>query len=143
MSIPKLYDLKENTIIPHPTSQEYYNYLINLKIDNENLFLKAINNLPTTDINYVFEKTNMPQSVQNLNHIRTGLVFNLLTNRICENCGDKSNIIKLKICSECCLSWYCSEKCQHEHWDSHKLRCCKPDAPLDNGYQKITLVNTA
>ena len=144
MNIPKLYNIpvSENFILPDHGSHELFQYITNIKINNENLFMKGFNNIPSTDIQYVFNITKEPLTEENINKVKCWLVFNRLANRICEKCGDKKDIIKLQICSECCLSWYCSEKCQYEDWNRHKLRCNKPDAPLDQGYQKIVLLQT-
>ena len=38
------------------------------------------------------------------------------------------------------ISWYCNEDCQKKHWNIHKKRCCNKDGPLDEGYQKISLL---
>ena len=65
--------------------------------------------------------------------------FNLLANRICEQCGDKSDITRLSICGSCALAWYCSKECQEKHWPTHKLRCCKKDGPLNKGYQAMAI----
>jgi len=41
----------------------------------------------------------------------------------CNNCGDKEKDIKK--CSGCFLVWYCSQKCQREHWSQHADQCKK------------------
>lgn len=101
------------------------------------LFSTAINNLPRADINYV---TNISGSFNP--NTRLLLTFNRLVNPICECCGNKEDITKLMICNRCCLSWYCNKACATSHHETHKLRCCKSDGPLDEGFQKIVMFKT-
>jgi hypothetical protein len=70
---------------------------------------------------------------------RTMLVFNLLANRICEECGDKTDITKLLLCKNCHLAWYCGDECARRHWPTHGLRCGKRGGPLNRGYQAISI----
>jgi len=45
-------------------------------------------------------------------------------NPMCFLCGEQSTIEKLKRCSRCKLSLYCSKECQMAHWkDAHKKLC--------------------
>lgn len=43
----------------------------------------------------------------------------------CDNCkADASGKgVKLKMCSACHTSWYCSSQCQRQHWKTHKPHC--------------------
>jgi hypothetical protein len=92
-------------------------------------------NIPATDLTTVIEKVGTHMSEANL---RAALAMNLLTNRICEQCGEKPHFHgALKLCTSCCLAWYCDKSCQRQHWGTHQLRCCKPDGPLNKGYQEM------
>ena len=103
--------------------------------------MKGVSNIPIKDITTITD--NMTDSDgkphEKIMKASQMLAFNLLTNRICESCGYKDIPIKLSICSNCVLSWYCSKECQRRHWDTHKLRCCNRQGPLDTGYQQINL----
>eukprot|EP01084_Bolivina_argentea_P269378 457798_1 len=49
-------------------------------------------------------------------------IYNLQKQRVCANCQSFSN--RLKTCSKCKMSWYCSKKCQKIAWKKfHKLHC--------------------
>ena len=111
-------------------------------VRGENLFLKGVNNLPLKDIEKVFNITSEGEepTQEKVTHLAQMLTFNLLANRICEQCGDKRDLTKLSICGSCALAWYCSKECQERHWSTHKLRCCKKDGPLNTGYQAIAMV---
>ena len=41
----------------------------------------------------------------------------------CANCHKKPTGVKLKRCSNCQLSQYCSIYCQRENWKEHKVAC--------------------
>jgi hypothetical protein len=143
MSLPKLYKFPHETPgfkLPPHGSQELMWYLNWLKLeDNEPFVLKAVNNLPEADTEVLLNV--MKDDPQPLEEKRKQAAlmctFNLLANRICEQCGDKSDITQLSICNSCALAWYCSKECQEKHWPTHKLRCCKKDGPLNKGYQAI------
>jgi hypothetical protein len=143
--VPYLYnipvDLNNNFKLPEHGSDELMHYITNLKTrDNKLIGQKAIENIPIKDINLVLNKINPrigPELINQVSILRHALAYNRLANRICEQCGDKNDIIKLMICEDCCLSWYCSKECQVKHWNTHQLRCCNEYGPLDKGYQAI------
>lgn len=145
MSIPALYHFPNETndfTLPSFGSQESIIYYTSLMLeDGKNLFFTASNNIPLVDINTVINQcpSNEPFE-QRCPMLKQQLAFNRLSNRICEACGDKSDIRKLSICTDCCLSWYCSKECQVRHWSTHKQRCCNINGPLDNGYQQIAIL---
>ena len=144
MSVPKLYKIpheRDGLKLPPHGSQELLYYITWLRTeDNQLLFEKAYKNIPNSDVDYLLNVTKEPSTQQERTKLSQMLAFNRLANRICENCGDKKDITKLSICNDCGLAWYCSKECQTNHWDIHKLRCCKPDGPLDEGYQAIALL---
>ena len=41
----------------------------------------------------------------------------------CKNCGKIAVEEKFKHCSKCEITYYCSEKCQKDHWKIHKTEC--------------------
>ena len=151
LSIPKLYKIpheKDGFRLPPPGTQELLYYITWLRIDdNKLLFERAFKNVPKADIDLLINKTKETEGEivdiekKRLQYAQM-LAFNILANRICDHCGDKKDITKLSICSDCALSWYCSKECQQRHLNTHKLRCCQPDGPLDRGYQAIALLNT-
>jgi hypothetical protein len=145
MSIPDLYKIPNETSstrLPDHGSPELIKYITTLKFANsENLFMKGVSNLPVKDISTITDRMTdddgPPQ--ERIMKATQMLTFNLLTNRICEGCGDKSIVTNLSICSSCALAWYCSKECQTQHWDTHKLRCCNRQGPLDTGFQTIVI----
>lgn len=142
MSIPYLYKIPhEKPGFQLPPQPYLIQYISSLSMENgENLFIKAVNNMPNKDIQLVVEKMtddNRIPAEEKVNKAASMLTFNLLANRICEECGDKSDITKLSICGSCALAWYCSKECQEKHWSKHQLRCCNKDGPLNDGYQAI------
>ena len=145
MSLPNLFKIPHEIPgfkLPPHGSQELIWYIEWLKMENgESLLLKGINNLPSIDIHTILElMKNDPKPLQEkINQSAMMCTFNLLANRICEQCGDKSDITQLSICGSCALAWYCSKECQEKHWPTHKLRCCKKDGPLNKGYQAIAV----
>ncbi len=146
MSVPELYKIPHEVpgfqIPPHGSPMQVQ-YITSLKMGNgENMFLKGVNNLPIKDIEKVFNVTSEGEepTQEKVTHLAQMLTFNLLANRICEQCGDKRDLTKLSICGSCALAWYCSKECQERHWSTHKLRCCKKDGPLNTGYQAIAMV---
>ena len=146
MSVPDLYKIPHEVpgfkLPPHGT-QELIWYINWLKMENgDSLLMKAINNLPHADVEKIVplmvdDPKPLHEKVQQAAMMCT---FNLLSNRICEQCGDKSDIVRLSLCGSCALAWYCSKECQEKHCPTHKLRCCKPDGPLNNGYQAIAIL---
>lgn len=148
MALPNLYKFpheKESFQIPFPGSPQQVQYITTLTTDSgENVFMKGIQNMPNADINVIAEKMTSSMIHPEARYVQASqmLTFNLLSNRICEQCGYKTDIRELLICTGCCLAWYCSKTCQENHWGTHRLRCAKKDGPLNTGYQAITLVNT-
>lgn len=149
--VPELFDIPVATgfKLPEHGSRELLEYIVSLTTpDGNSLFMKASYYIPTVDILKVVStiaRHNKESHTEELTkekslEIAQQLCFNRLANRICENCGDKSNIIKLQICQNCCLSWYCNKECQRNHWNKHKLRCCNRNGPLDDGYQAIMML---
>lgn len=58
--------------------------------------------------------------------------------RICANCLYVAPREKLKACSSCRLFHYCSEKCQHRHWENaHKVVCKKASQFILNEVSKL------
>lgn len=156
-TIPTLHNITcEDGFILPPHGPELINYIAQLYIpckdnssDVESLLHRAICNVPVADVELVMDHINKhsllsvesPKSPDKLKEqctIQVALIR--LSNRICEHCGDKSNILRLQLCSECALSWYCNSTCQAAHWDTHKRRCCQVNGPLDMGYQQLAFV---
>lgn len=147
MSLPTLYHFPEETNsfnLPEHGSRELINYVTTLTLNNDNVFGKAMYYLPDADSQLLLDLPgqfeNEPQEVK-LSRMKQSVVFMRLTNRICEFCGDKRDIRKLKICADCCISWYCSKDCQANHWPIHKQRCQQKNGPLDKGYQQLAFLD--
>ena len=147
MSIPTLYKFPNETNefqLPDFGTQELIAYLASLTFeDGTSVFMTGLRNIPVADIQLLSTYAKREQNETNETFIqRLGqmILFNRLSNRICEKCGDKHDIRKLSLCRDCGLSWYCSKECQEQHWSTHKLRCCKQDGPLDKGYQQMTFL---
>ena len=73
------------------------------------------------------------------------VVLNRLNNPICNFCLDKKDTSKLLVCDACNMTFYCSEKCQHEDWlnplrQSHRDWCCNSTAKPDEGPLQMILV---
>ena len=147
IDLPELYSIPSSPDfeLPKYGSKELIDYVLKLEIEkNELMYMRALENLPDTDIFYLMKNTNLELEQKNnekIRHLAQCHVLNRLSKRICDNCGNKSNIMKLKLCNKCCISWYCSKECQMKHSAIHKLRCCNRSGPLDLGYQKILLIS--
>lgn len=137
---PELYKFPHeiNTFhIPNHGTPELVNYVLSLQLnDGTSVIQRGMANLPDADVNIIMPYMENKNDMQ----ARASLTINRLTNRICEKCGDKSDIRCLMICKDCCLSWYCSKRCQESDWERHMLRCCRPGGPLDTGYQGIAIM---
>jgi len=148
MPPPDLYKIPHETSsfrLPEHGSPNLVLYISNLTTaGGGNLLVTAASNVPIADINKVlpYMEADDTSPIDKCAKVAKMLAFNRLANRICEECGDKSDLTALSICSDCALSWYCSKECQRQHWDTHKLRCCKRTGPLDTGYQAIALLET-
>jgi len=145
MSVPDLYKIPHETSssrLPEHGSQELIQYLTTLTFaDGDNLFMRGVSNMPVKDITLITDRMTDGDGPANERVMKAAqmLTFNRLANRICEECSYKNTLTNLSICSGCALAWYCSKECQARHWNTHKLRCCKRDGPLDDGYQAIVL----
>ena len=145
MSVPDLYKIPNETSssrLPEHGSQELIQYITTLTFANgENLFMRGVSKMPVVDISMITSRMTDGDGPANERDMKAAqmLTFNRLANRICEECSYKKTLTNLSICSGCALSWYCSKECQTRHWNTHKLRCCKSDGPLDTGYQAIVL----
>lgn len=129
-------------------SRELIDYIMTHTINNECLINKAMVNVPINDINLIAEHIAHSENKEldeqflkdNYNDIIFQIIITRLSYRVCEHCGNINKPSELKICGDCCLSWYCNKECQKAHWSIHKLRCCNRKGPLDEGYQKIQII---
>ena len=48
--------------------------------------------------------------------------MNNANNKNCGSCSKQNCSLK---CSQCLVQYYCSSKCQKEHWKLHKSKCIK------------------
>ncbi|KAJ4491700.1 hypothetical protein C8R41DRAFT_981415 [Lentinula lateritia] len=53
------------------------------------------------------------------------------------NTSEESPAVRLRRCGKCKLVWYCSKKCQQEHWPLHKSDCS--DNPDDAELRRIVM----
>jgi len=112
-------------------------------MDAKDPFNIAVGNVPKCDIKLIRNQvlTTNPALANNELRIREVIVNNRWCNKICDTCLNKRDPDKLMHCGRCCLTFYCNRECQRKDWDRHKLRCCKPDGPLDKGPQELVFVN--
>lgn len=63
-------------------------------------------------------------------------------NPICarENCDERSRA-RLKVCSRCCLVFYCSKGCQRTDWGEHNRRCGNVHGPAEGGKLRLALIH--
>ena len=145
MDVPKLYHFPtENDSFTMPgfgtfELQRYITEQLRLE-DGTNVFTKGIQNMCLVDMEHVLPllKPECNETDEDM-VIKAAqmLTFNRLANRICEECGDKSNIKQLSLCTACCTSWYCGQTCQLKHWSTtHKHRCRQMDGPADTKYNQ-------
>jgi hypothetical protein len=114
-------------------------------LTNENwltLLAEAITHMPITDVNCVLGHANkdLPEEEQkemSERDIRVMLVYLRYSNAICDQCSAKGHGVDLRLCPACKIVFYCSEECRAEHAHKHASRCCKPNAPLDDGPQQL------
>jgi NADH pyrophosphatase NudC (nudix superfamily) len=148
-SVPKLYHFPMETDsfkIPEFGSQQLLQYINTLYFDDinhEHVLTLAIHNMVLADIEallpYMQTNLNITDEEKVLNAAQT-LVFNRLSNRICDKCGNKHDIKKLSLCRNCGMTWYCSKKCQVEHWPKHIERCCQSNGPVETGYMAMAVL---
>lgn len=107
------------------------------------LFLAAVNNVPDADVN-LLESFGGPTPSAGFpstrNQLRVVLALNRWTNKICDQCLDKSNVSALQPCPACALAFYCSQECREKAAAAHAARCCKRDGPLDKGPMAIVIM---
>jgi len=129
---PALIDLHETSLPPHGSEA------LLAHLNGFEWLPRAMASLPDADIEHVRAAIDIPES--EWESLRYHLVCNRLANRICEACGDKHDLTKLRLCSGCHLSWFCGSTCAQRQWKIHQLRCGKTDGPLDTGFQAIVMV---
>lgn len=56
--------------------------------------------------------------------------MNNANNKNCGSCSKQNCPLK---CSQCLVQYYCSSKCQKEHWKLHKSKCIKKDEKKEYG----------
>ena len=95
-------------------------------------FRKAVSNVPDADVRVIQQMSTEKMTTDD--YLRTMLAFNRWANRICDQCWDKSDLSKLRACSECALAFYCSTECKEKASVKHAERCCNRAGPLDDGY---------
>lgn len=119
--------------------------------------------IATEEISRKIEATKRHKTEQTLDiriQMRQALTYNRLANRICNLCCDKSDTKRLKVCSACHMTFYCSTECQAADWNgdfasssttknaafagparlAHSKWCCKKDAPPDTGPMRTAIV---
>lgn len=109
------------------------------------LLAEANQHVPQADVDLFRHAAGTPDAfdkVKNMteDEVRTVLVSLRYSNSICDKCWKKGPNVKLLVCAACKLVFYCSEACRAGHTEKHAQRCCKPDGPLDDGPQQLTLV---
>lgn len=70
------------------------------------------------------------------------IAFNRLANKICSQCGNKTDVSRLIECSECQLTHYCNRECMDQHATTHQRWCCQPDGKRDSGYLQVVILET-
>ena len=147
MSLPQLYKIPHETdtfTMPEPGTQNCLMYACNLAFsDKSSILLKGMDNIPIADVELLSQHaTNMDNLPEDkyVSQLKAQLASLRLMNRICEKCGYKQDIKKLKICTKCGLTWYCSDNCQQQDHSRHILRCANVNGPLDTGYQQLAFL---
>lgn len=51
------------------------------------------------------------------------IAFLKLANGICSHCQKHDDLLALKLCEDCCFTWYCNEECRTKHCAEHKKQC--------------------
>jgi hypothetical protein len=123
------------------------------------VFARAVDCIPDADIDHVAAAIASLGSLGSRSvraHIAADLAYCRLSNRICDSClwkpaaGSRRHESRLRLCSECCLAWFCSENCREaahartseKNSSKHLLRCGvdAASAPLDDGPMCIALL---
>ena len=103
------------------------------------MFQIAKSHVTKEDVNFIQRLTICIRKVSVPEDVARTMTANIRwKNRICNECQDKSDILKLFFCEKCYLVQYCSKECQEKNWTQHRERCCNPDGPLDDGPQQFT-----
>lgn len=108
-----------------------------MDINNPN-FVKAVESVPDCDVTEIL-KIPSDRYYTTL-EVKQLLAMNRWMNRICDYCGYKQDVSRLKRCTKCCLVFYCNSLCQKKHMSVHEQRCGKLDGPLDTGFQQIVFI---
>jgi hypothetical protein len=110
---------------------ELFKYYSSTKAGMNEIF-KAAQKLPKSEVEYLLQHKEDRNSDDEL-VMACQVAFIRLTNRICNTCYKKDDIMHLRPCGDCGCTWYCDEKCRMADLQVHKKWCCKPDAERDMG----------
>lgn len=73
---------------------------------------------------YAFACLCAPDVLLACDHVQLPLGVEPLLCRSCASCGVNEEDARLMKCAGCEMKWYCSKKCQKEHWKlGHKIYC--------------------
>lgn len=87
---------------------------------------KCKNHIPNKQLNMYKEGLSQHTNKKYTdNEIKEMIAQIILTNPICCGClkKDEETLSRLRICSECCLDYWCSEQCMKNHWPIHSKYC--------------------
>ena len=124
---------------------------------NGAVFNHAVQHIPPADIDFMERAMAKIGRTGSRLETAVNLAYCRLSNRICDACmwkparGSRRHESRLRLCSGCCLAWFCSEECRskahartyEKNRSKHLLRCCVAlaSAPLDDGPMSITVVS--
>ena len=112
MSLLRVYTLSGKIVPFHDAS--------NVTVWQLKAFLKGAIGVPKRQQRLFHGAEELPNHI----HIDTRQDLTLLITSACHGCGIEANV--LKVCSRCLSRCYCSERCQHHDWQSHKHTCVHP-----------------
>lgn len=95
----------------------------------------ALSKVPDIDVEFVRSHGPKELRTKSKTDIQEYLVKLYWKNPICAYCNSTKD---LKLCSQCCLRFYCDRKCQRQDFKRHKPRCKSgPLGPLETGSMQL------
>lgn len=132
------------SIDPDDVAVEYYAKIVEIKSTISKgvplgvKIIKEINKIVTNHLDFVIKMCEkQTKQLKKTNQVGSGGIYAVTVSangnsveQVCMVCGDRQG--KLKRCSACGVTCYCSAECQKRDWKEHKL-VCRTKANIPNG----------
>lgn len=132
------------SIDPDNVAVEYYAKIVEIKSTISKgvplgvKIIKEINKIVTNHLDFVIKMCEkQTKNLKKTNQVGSGGIYAVTCSangntveQVCMVCSDRQG--KLKRCSACGVTCYCSAECQKKDWKEHKL-VCRTKANIPNG----------